>query len=108
MNAGNTIGLEYSSLREVHPPGYRLRRVRNWVFLGLTYASYYLCRYNLSPVAPELMGTLGISKTDYGKINSGRDGAYAIGQMVNGLFTDRLGGKAAMTIGALSTILLNL
>ncbi len=29
------------------PPGFRIRRIRNWFFLGLTYASYYLCRYNL-------------------------------------------------------------
>lgn len=108
MNTSQSSVGEHAALLEEHPPGYRLRRGRNWVLLGLTYASYYLCRYNLSPVAPELMGSLGISKTDYGKINSGRDGAYAIGQMVNGLFTDRLGGKAAMTIGALSTVFLNL
>ena len=37
-----------------HEPGFRLRRGRNWFFLGLTYASYYLCRYNLGIVAPEL------------------------------------------------------
>lgn len=91
-----------------HPPGYRLRRGRNWFFLGLTYASYYLCRYNLSPVAPELMRDLHLSPTDYGMIQSGRDGAYAIGQMVNGLFTDRVGGKRAMTIGAIGTIICNL
>lgn len=91
-----------------HPPGYRMRRGRNWFFLGLTYASYYLCRYNLSPIAPELMKDLNISKSDYGIIGSGRDGAYAVGQMINGLLTDRLGGKQAMTIGAIGTILLNL
>jgi OPA family glycerol-3-phosphate transporter-like MFS transporter len=108
MSESKPVVLDLASLREEHPPGYRLRRGRNWVFLGLTYASYYLCRYNLSPVAPELMSTLGLSKIQYGKINSGRDGAYAIGQMVNGLFTDRLGGKTAMTIGALSTVFLNL
>ncbi|HUN80432.1 MAG TPA: MFS transporter [Phycisphaerae bacterium] len=91
-----------------HPPGYRLRRGRNWVFLGLTYASYYLCRYNLSPVAPELKHDLGFNNSQYGMINSGRDGAYAVGQMINGLFTDRVGGKQAMTIGAIATIILNL
>jgi OPA family glycerol-3-phosphate transporter-like MFS transporter len=91
-----------------HPPGYRMRRGRNWFFLGLTYASYYLCRYNLSPIAPELMNELKLTKTQYGLINTGRDGFYAIGQMINGLFTDRVGGKRAMTIGALSTVVLNL
>ena len=91
-----------------HPPGYRLRRGRNWFFLGLTYASYYLCRYNLSIIAPELMRDLGLSKSKYGDIQSARDGAYAIGQFINGLFTDRLGGKQAMTVGAVGTVLLNL
>lgn len=91
-----------------HAPGYRARRGRNWFFLGLTYASYYLCRYNLSPIAPELMKDLGLDKAGYGKIQSGRDGAYAVGQMINGLFTDRIGGKQAMTIGAIGTIILNL
>src|SRR5262249_56564879 len=89
-------------------PGYRLRRGRNWFFLGLTYASYYLCRYNLSPVANDLKHDLGFSNSQYGMINSGRDILYAVGQMINGLFTDRVGGKQAMTIGALATIVLNL
>ena len=92
----------------MHPPGYRRRRGQNWFFLGLTYASYYLCRYNLDPVAPELINSLHLQNADFGKIKSWRDGAYAIGQMVNGLFTDRLGGKKAMTIGAIATIILNL
>ncbi|MBI5764484.1 MAG: MFS transporter [Planctomycetes bacterium] len=91
----------------VHPPGYRLRRGQNWIFLGLTYASYYLCRYNLDPVAPDVQRDLGLTNRDYGGIKTGRDGAYAVGQMVNGLITDRIGGKRAMTIGAITTVILN-
>lgn len=90
------------------PPGFRAARGRNWFMLGLTYASFYLCRYNLDPVAPELMNDLHLTKANFGLIKTGRDGAYAIGQMVNGLFTDRVGGKRAMTIGAVGTIVLNL
>lgn len=108
MSETSSISKATPSARYKHPEGYRLRRGRNWFFLGLTYASYYLCRYNLSPVAPELMRDLGFSRTQYGWINTGRDGAYAIGQMINGLFTDRIGGKLAMTIGAIGTIVLNL
>lgn len=91
-----------------HPPGFRLRRGRNWFFLGLTYASYYLCRYNLSIIAPEFMRDLGFSNKGYGAIQSARDGAYAVGQFINGLFTDKIGGKQAMTLGALGTVVLNL
>ncbi|MCH8052826.1 MAG: MFS transporter, partial [Planctomycetes bacterium] len=91
-----------------HPPGYRRRRVQNWFFLGLTYASYYLCRYNLGIISPELKEGLGFSNKQYGAIQTARDGAYAVGQFVNGLFTDRIGGKQAMTIGAVGTVILNL
>src|SRR3954466_10278129 len=90
-----------------HPPGYRLRRGRNWFFLGLMYASYYLCRRNLSIASPELTAEFHFNNQQYGAINTGRDGGYAIGQFINGLFTDRLGGKQAMAVGALGTILLN-
>ncbi len=98
----------HDPLMYAHPPGFRARRGRNWFFLGLTYASYYLCRYNLGIVAPELKATLGFSNTQYGAIESARNGAYAVGQFINGLFTDRLGGKQAMTIGAIGTVILNL
>ncbi len=91
-----------------HPPGYRRRRFRNWFFLGLLYAGYYLCRYNVGIVSPELKSEFGLNNAQYGWINSGRDGGYAIGQFVNGLFADGLGGKQSMAIGALGTILLNM
>lgn len=91
-----------------YPPGFRAARGRNWLMLGLTYASFYLCRYNLDPVAPDLKHDLGLTPADFGMIKTGRDGCYAVGQMVNGLFTDRVGGKKAMTIGAVGTIVLNL
>src|SRR2546423_5116159 len=90
-----------------HPPGFRLRRGRNWFFLGLLYAAYYLCRYNLGIVAPEFTKEFGFNEEQYGAISSGRDGGYAVGQLINGLFADGLGGKQAMAIGALGTILFN-
>src|SRR5438876_2872967 len=90
-----------------HPPGFRLRRGRNWFFLGLLYAAYYLCRYNLGIVAPEMTKEFGFNEAQYGAISSGRDGGYAVGQLINGLFTDGLGGRQAMAIGALGTILFN-
>jgi MFS transporter, OPA family, glycerol-3-phosphate transporter len=90
-----------------HPRGYRLRRGRNWFFLGLLYAGYYLCRYNLGIVSPELTQEFGLNKEQYGGISSARDGGYAVGQFVNGLFTDGMGGRQAMAVGALGTILFN-
>ena len=95
--------------REVpdHPPGFRARRGQNWFMLGLMYASYYMCRYNLAIAAPRIMDQFGLNNTQYGMINSARHWCYAFGQFFNGLLTDRLGGKQAMAIGALLTIGLN-
>jgi len=90
-----------------HPPGYRARRGVNWFMLGLTYASYYMCRYNLSLAAPRIIDYFGFSNADYGLISSARNWAYAFGQFVNGLITDKLGGKQAMAIGGILTALLN-
>lgn len=94
-------------IRPKHPPGYRLRRGRNWFFLGLLYAGYYLCRYNLGIVGPELKQEFGFNNAQFGAINTARDGGYAVGQFINGLFTDGMGGKQAMAVGAIGTILFN-
>ena len=90
-----------------HQPGFRLRRGQNWFMLGLMYASYYMCRYNLPIAAPRLLDEFGLNNAQYGMINTARHWSYALGQFLNGLLTDRLGGKQAMAIGALLTIILN-
>lgn len=90
-----------------YPPGFRGRRGMNWFMLGLMYASYYMCRYNLSIAAPRIMDQFALNNASFGMINSARHLAYAFGQIINGLFTDRLGGKQAMAIGAVLTIALN-
>jgi sugar phosphate permease len=91
-----------------HPPGYRLRRGRNWFFLGLLYAAYYLCRYNLGIVTPELSAEYKFNNRDIGYISTYRDAGYAVGQFINGLFADGLGGKQAMAVGAIGTIAMNI
>src|SRR5829696_4548707 len=76
-----------------HPPGFRARRGLNWGSIGLLYASYYLCRYNF-PIANKRIGDeFGLSATQMGMIISAALVAYAVGQMVNGFFADRIGGR---------------
>lgn len=93
-------------LIEHHQPGFRARRFRNWFFVGLLYAGYYLCRYNLSTVTPELAREYSLTNQQTGMMSTGRDFGYAIGTFINGLFADALGGKMSMSIGAIGTILL--
>jgi OPA family glycerol-3-phosphate transporter-like MFS transporter len=90
------------------PPGFRARRGRNWGFLGLLYTSFYMCRYNLSIANKSISEEFGYSRADMGTIITTALFAYACGQIVNGLLTDRLGGKRAMLIGAAGTIAMNL
>jgi MFS transporter, OPA family, glycerol-3-phosphate transporter len=91
-----------------HPPGFRARRGLNWAFVGLLYTSFYMCRYNLSIANKSISDEFGFTKADMGKIITTALIAYACGQIVNGLLTDRLGGKRAMLIGAAGTIVMNI
>lgn len=94
--------------RSARPLQFRLRRFRNWFFLGLLYGGFYLCRYNLGIVGPEMMRDVHLNTEEFGRISTSRDIGYAFGQFVNGLFADGLGGKQSMALGALGTIGLNL
>jgi MFS transporter, OPA family, glycerol-3-phosphate transporter len=89
------------------PSGFRARRGLNWAMLGLLYTTYYMCRYNLSIANPSISREYGFSKGQIGWIITTALFAYACGQIINGLLTDRLGGKRAMLIGAVGTILMN-
>ncbi|MBE7506140.1 MAG: MFS transporter [Planctomycetia bacterium] len=84
-----------------------MRRGRNWFFLGLTYASYYFNRYNLSIASKSFCDTFGFDNQQYGLINSGRNWSYAIGQFWNGLLADRIGGRLSMAIGGYGTAVMN-
>ena len=90
------------------PPGFRPRRGLNWGIVGLMYTSFYLCRYNLPLANKAIADEFHFSKSDMSNIISAQLLAYAIGQIVNGLLTDRLGGKRAMLIGAAGTVTMNL
>jgi OPA family glycerol-3-phosphate transporter-like MFS transporter len=93
--------------RRTYPRGFRARRGLNWGILGLTYASYYVCRYNFRFATPGLIEEYGFSNTQITDMLSAWSIAYGTGQLVNGLLTDRIGGKKAMFIGAVGTIAVN-
>src|SRR5437879_3750310 len=91
-----------------HPPGFRGRRGLNWTFIGLLYTSFYTCRYNLAIANKSISDEFGFNKAQMGSIITTALLAYACGQIINGLLTDRLGGKKAMLIGAAGTITMNI
>jgi OPA family glycerol-3-phosphate transporter-like MFS transporter len=92
----------------VYPPGFRARRGLNWGFLGLLYTSFYMCRYNLSIANGAISKEFGFSYADIGKIMSTAFIVYGCGQIINGLITDKIGGKLAMLTGAAGTVVMNI
>jgi OPA family glycerol-3-phosphate transporter-like MFS transporter len=91
-----------------YPPGFRKRRGLNWGFLGLLYTSFYMCRYNLSIANKAISEEFHFSRGQMGTIITTALFAYACGQIINGLLTDKIGGKKAMLIGAAGTIVMNI
>ena len=90
-----------------YPPGFRARRGLNWGVLGLMYASYYMCRYNFRFATPGMVDEFHFNTFQITSILSAWSVAYGFGQLLNGLLTDRIGGRTAMLIGAAGTISLN-
>jgi OPA family glycerol-3-phosphate transporter-like MFS transporter len=91
-----------------YPRGFRARRGLNWVILGATYASYYLCRYNFRFATPGMAAEFHFNYEKITLILAWWSVAYGFGQLVNGLVCDRIGGRASMVIGAIGTISINL
>lgn len=91
-----------------HPPGFRARRGLNWFTVGLMYAMYYMCRYNFRFAGPGMREEFGWGAEQIADLAGWFSLAYGTGQLINGLFSDRIGGRATMLAGAIGTIVLNL
>src|SRR5438876_9273232 len=65
-------------------------------------------RYNFSIANKAISTEFGFTRAEMGYIITTALFAYACGQIINGVLTDRLGGKRAMLIGALGTVTMNL
>ena len=94
--------------KHTYPPGFRARRGLNWGSLGLMYAAYYMCRYNFRFATPGMQDEFGFTTTQIADMLAIWSLTYGTGQLVNGLLTDRIGGKRSMQIGAFGTIIVNL
>jgi len=91
-----------------HSDAYRRRRFANWFPLGLTYATFYMGRYNLNVASTTIMEQYNLSKADWGMIGTAGFWTYAVAVAINGPLADRIGGKKAILIGAAGACLLNL
>lgn len=91
-----------------YPDGFRARRGQNWLIIGLMYSSYYMCRYNFPIANKAIADEFHFNKAQMGGIITTAMLAYGCGQIINGLLTDRFGGKRAMLIGAAGTVTMNI
>jgi OPA family glycerol-3-phosphate transporter-like MFS transporter len=90
-----------------HPPGFRARRGVNWTFIGLLYTSFYMCRYNFALANKSISDEFKFTHEQMGNIITTALLTYGFGLIINGLLTDRIGGKKAMLIGAVGTVVMN-
>jgi OPA family glycerol-3-phosphate transporter-like MFS transporter len=91
-----------------HSPAYRTRRFMNWFPLGITYATFYMGRYNLNVSSKTIMDHFLLTKAAFGTIATAGFWTYALAVIFNGPLADRIGGKKAILIGAAGTAVLNL
>ncbi|MFI5279740.1 MAG: MFS transporter [Gemmatimonadales bacterium] len=92
----------------LHTPAYRLRRFKNWFPLGITYATFYMGRYNLNVSSQRMMDMFHLTKAQFGTIATAGFWTYAVAVIFNGPLADRIGGKKAILFGAIGTATLNL
>jgi OPA family glycerol-3-phosphate transporter-like MFS transporter len=106
-----------------HSKAFKIRRVMNWLPLGLTYAFLYMGRYNLkvSKFAFEEMQAVGaepgvldcganalMGNDDFGLIFTVGVWVYGSAFLINGPLTDKLGGRFAILVGAAGAAVANL
>lgn len=83
-------------------------RKRVFISLWITYASFYLCRVNISIAIPGILEEYSLTKTAMGAILTALFFAYAVGQFINGQLGDKFGARKLITFGAIISAILNL
>jgi OPA family glycerol-3-phosphate transporter-like MFS transporter len=95
--------------RDEKPPPLFVWQVRIFSLLWLAYASYYLCRLNFAAAQPAILKEFtDWTSAKIGVIPSVYSGVYAIGQLVNGQLSVRLGARRMMTVAMIVAGLANL
>lgn len=83
-------------------------RKRVFISLWITYASFYLCRVNISIAMPGILKEYSLTKTAMGAVLTALFFAYAVGQFINGQLGDKFGARRLITFGAIISGILNL
>jgi MFS transporter, OPA family, glycerol-3-phosphate transporter len=98
---------ESDIIKPIHSKEFKVRRAINWLTLGVTYATMYMGRYNLSFANKSLSDNYGWDKTQIGTIITAALTIYGISAIFNGPIADKIGGRKAMLIGSIGTVIFN-
>src|SRR5262249_52586534 len=77
---------------------FRIRRVQNWMLVGLLYSFFYMTRYNFSALAPTLQEVFGWTKKDLGIFETLLPLVYGLSVVLNAPLADRFGGRPAVPL----------
>jgi MFS transporter, OPA family, glycerol-3-phosphate transporter len=91
-----------------HAAAFRRRRFANWFPLGLTYACFYMGRYNFNVAKGAIGAAYHYDKKQMGIIATAGFWTYALSVLLNGPLADRFGGRRAILFGAIGACVLNL
>jgi OPA family glycerol-3-phosphate transporter-like MFS transporter len=91
-----------------HSAAYRRRRIANWFPLGLTYATFYMGRYNFNVFKGRFAELYHFDKAQVGIIATAGFWTYALSVICNGPLADKFGGKRAILVGAVGAATFNL
>src|SRR5262249_20659701 len=86
---------------------FRIRRVQNWMLVGLLYSFFYMTRYNFSALAPTLMQVFGWTKRDLGIFETLLPLVYGLSVVINAPIADRFGGRRSFLFGAAGVVVMN-
>jgi OPA family glycerol-3-phosphate transporter-like MFS transporter len=90
-----------------HARAFRVRRFANWFPLGLTYACFYMGRYNFNVAKGTIGATYHYDKAQMGIVATAGFWTYALSVLFNGPLADRFGGRRAILFGAIGAAVLN-
>jgi OPA family glycerol-3-phosphate transporter-like MFS transporter len=100
------VGLYFLNNPLKHGSWYMIRRLINWLPLGMTYAFLYMGRYNLT-VSKTALGTQ-MSNEEFGWIFGIGTVVYGMSFLINGPLVDKIGGKRGIIISAVGASLANI
>ncbi len=87
--------------------GYRAYRRRVLIASIIGYAAFYFVRKNWSIAQPVMETTLGVSKSDLGKILTLHGVVYGVSKFFNGFLGDRCNARSFLVIGLAASAVLN-